>query len=241
MDATQLSISIVIPVYNEEKRITSFLEKILTYLAKRDFSYELVFVDDGSTDSTITTIESFLQGKLSGTFTIVRFPANRGKGAAIREGMLKAAGKYIFFTDADGSTPIEEIDHFLPHLSADCDVYLAIRTLKQKAPFKRKLFGYGYIILANLLLRLKVSDITCGFKCYSHPSAKKIFSLQRLNNWSFDAEDIFIARKYGYRIKEIPVTWKHVSGSKVKVLKNVFLCGLDLFKIRFHDINNLYS
>ena len=241
MNKDPLSISIVIPVYNEEKRITVFLEKILTYLTSKDFSYELVFVDDGSTDNTITTIETFLEDKLPGKYIILRCPANRGKGAAIREGMLRAVGRFIFFTDADGSTPIDEIDHFLPHLSAECDVYIAIRTLKQKAPLKRKLFGYGYIILANLFLRLKVADITCGFKCYSYQSARQIFSLQRLNNWSFDAEDIFIARKHNYTIKEIPVTWEHVSGSKVKVWKNVVLCGLDLLRIRLHDIKSLYT
>ena len=241
MNKEKLSISIIIPVYNEEKRINVFLTKILNYLSKKNFSYEIVIVDDGSTDRTITIVESFLQERLPGKYKILRLPSNRGKGAAIRMGMLAATAEYIFFTDADGSTPIDEIDNFIPHLSADFDIYIATRTIKQKAPLKRKFFGYGYIILANLLLQLGVSDITCGFKCYSREIAKNIFSKQRLQNWSFDAEDIFIARKHGYRIKGIPVRWEHVSGSKVKVLKNVFLCGLDLLRIRFYDIKKRYS
>ena len=241
MNKEDIYLSIVIPVYNEEKRINVFLAKAVSFLSKKDFSYEIIIVDDGSTDHTITTIESFLQEKLSGKYKILKLPTNKGKGAAIRKGMLEAKGEHIFFTDADGSTPIEEIDHFITHFSADCDMYVATRTLKQKAPFKRKLFGYGYIVLANFLLHLGVSDITCGFKCYKREIAKTIFVRQQLNNWSFDAEDIFIAKKYSYSIKEIPVTWVHVSGSKVKVLKNVFLCGLDLLRIRFYDFKRMYS
>ena len=241
MDKKNLSISIVIPVYNEDKRIGVFLTNTVNYLSKRNFLYELVIVDDGSTDRTVVVVDSFLREKLPGKYRILNLPANRGKGAAIRLGMLKAQGDYLFFLDADGSTPINEIDHFIPHLSTDCDIYIAIRTLKQKSPLKRKLFGYGYILLANLLLRLGVSDITCGFKCYSRKSAQEIFSRQQLNNWSFDAEDIFIARKHGYMIKEFPVRWEHVSGSKVKVLKNIFVCGLDLLRIRLHDIKKLYT
>ena len=147
----------------------------------------------------------------------------------------------FFFVDADGSTPTEEIDNFIPHFTTDYDVYIATRTLKQKAPIKRKFFGYGYILLVKFFLQLGVSDITCGFKCYKRGCAQIIFSKQKLNNWSFDAEDIFIARKHGYRIKEIPVNWKHTPGSKVKVLKNAFICGMDLLRIRLNDIMGLYS
>jgi len=241
MNLDKLSISIVIPVYNEEKRINAFLSSIFQYLCNKHFLYEIVVVDDGSTDRTIATIESFLKEKLPGTYTILKLPSNKGKGAAIRKGMLEATGEYIFFIDADGSTPIDEIDNFLPHLSADFDIYIARRTIKQKAPLKRKVFGYGYIMLANLFLQLGVSDITCGFKCYARDIAKTIFSKQRLVNWSFDAEDLFIARKYGYRIKEIPVAWAHVAGSKVKVLQNIIVCGQDLLRIRLYDLKRLYT
>ena len=241
MDKDNISISIVIPVYNEDKRIHVFLTQIIHYLSKKDFLFEIVIVDDGSTDRTVAIIESFLREKLPGKYTILSLPSNRGKGAAVRLGMLKAKGDYLFFLDADGSTPIDEIDNFTQHLSAEFDIYIATRTLKQNAPLKRKLFGYGYIILANLFLRLGVADITCGFKCYTQSIAKEIFSRQQLNNWSFDAEDLFIARKHGYRIKEISVRWEHISGSKVKVTKHIFVCGLDLLRIRLHDIRKIYT
>ena len=198
-------------------------------------------MDDGSTDETVAIIRQLLGKELPGIFRVIQLPVNAGKGAAIRKGMLEANGEYVFFLDADGSTSIEEIDRFIPSFTEDIDIYIAQRTLKQKAPFKRKFFGYGYIIFANLLLGLDVKDITCGFKCYTKRCIQTIFSRQRLNNWSFDAENLFTARKHGYTIKEIQVTWEHTPGSKVKVLKNVIVCGLDLIKIRLNHVKGLYS
>jgi dolichyl-phosphate beta-glucosyltransferase len=241
MDNPSFDISIVIPVYNEQHRIRSFLASVTAYLQKKDFSYEIVVVDDGSTDETVATIKQILDKELPGTLQVVELPVNSGKGAAIRKGMLEAQGGYIFFLDADGSTAIEEIDRFMSSFTGDTDIYIAQRTLKQKAPFKRKFFGYGYIMLANLLLQLDVKDITCGFKCYKKGCVQTIFSRQTLNNWSFDAENIFAARKHGFRIKEIQVAWEHTPGSKVKVFKNVIACGLDLVKIRLNDLKGIYS
>jgi dolichyl-phosphate beta-glucosyltransferase len=241
MKSDSVFISIVIPVYNEEHRIRSFLKSVIDYLGKKDFSYEIVVVDDGSSDETVAIVEAVLNEKLPGTYRIIRLPENRGKGAAVRKGMLEAEGEYVFFLDADGSTALEEIDRFIPHFTSGIAIYIARRTLKQEAPFKRKFFGYGYILLANILLNLNVSDITCGFKCYTRGCIHTIFSRQRLNNWSFDAENIFTARKHHYQIKEITVTWMHTPGSKVKVLKNVVVCGLDLLRIRLHDLRGRYS
>jgi dolichyl-phosphate beta-glucosyltransferase len=172
-------ISIVIPVYNEEKRITVFLQSVIDYLQQKNFPYELVIIDDGSSDRTIAVVDSLLAEKLAGTYRIVKLPVNRGKGAAIREGMLQAKGDYIFFLDADGSTSIKEIDTFMPKISPGIDIYIATRTIKHNAPQKRKFFGYGYIFLANLLLGLRVVDITCGFKCYSRASARIISPSRR--------------------------------------------------------------
>jgi len=241
MSSNTVFISIVVPVYNEERRITLFLQSVIDYLLEKDFSCELVIVDDGSRDRTIAVTESLLNAKLPGIYRILKLPVNKGKGAAIREGMLQAKGDYIFFLDADGSTSIREIDSFIPKFSPGIDIYIATRTIKHKAPQKRKFFGYGYIFLANLLLGLRVVDITCGFKCYTRESARKIFPLQTLNNWSFDAEDIFIARKHGYEIMGIPVHWQHVGESKVKVFKNVLMCGVDLLRIRYNNYKGLYQ
>lgn len=234
-------ISVVIPVYNEQNRIYTFLSSVVEYVGEKDYAYEIIIVDDGSTDDTLSIVRSLLNEKLPRRYKIFKLPVNAGKGAAIRKGMLEATGEYIFFLDADGSTSIGEIDNFIPHFSSRFDIYIASRTIKHKAPLKRKFFGYGYIYLANFILQLRVPDITCGFKCYKQLCAHEIFSRQTLNNWSFDAEDIFIARKLGYRIKTLPVKWKHTGGSKVKVWKNVFTCGLDLFRIRFYDRKGMYA
>ena len=234
-------VSIVIPVFNEERRVEGFLHDVFTFVQMEDFSCELIIVDDGSTDKTVTIVERLLQQYKNVHYQFLQLPVNQGKGAAVREGMLAAQGDYIFFIDADGSTSIREIKTFMPYLNASHDVYIGVRTKKHKAPLKRKIFGYGYIYLANLILGTHISDFTCGFKCYRRDAAQKIFSLQTMHNWSFDAENLFVAKKYHYRVKEIPVYWKHCGGSKVKVLHNVVVCGYDLLRIRWRNMCGRYA
>ena len=234
-------ISIIIPVYNEEKRIEAFLTDVVTFLAEKTCSYELIIVNDGSIDATVKLAKKVLGQYLSDKFRILELVTNQGKGAAIKNGMLAAQGEYVFFIDADGSTAIEEIDNFIPVFSPEFDIYIAVRTKKHFAPFKRVFLGRGYIKLANFLLGLTVSDFTCGFKCYRLDVARKIFSRQLLKNWSYDAEDLYIAQKQGCRIKEIPVYWKHVGGSKVKVLKNIIVCCWDLLKIKYYNLRVKYN
>ena len=238
---TDISISIVIPVYNEEKRIENFLTDVVGYLANQTYVYEVVVVDDGSMDATVKLAQKVLDQNISGKFRILKLEKNQGKGAAVKYGMLAAQGEYVFFMDADGSTAIQVIDEFIPAFRPEIDIYIAVRTKKHFAPFKRVFFGKGYIRLANFLLGLKLSDYTCGFKCYRRETAQAVFSRQRLKNWSFDAEDIYIARKHKHKIKEIPVYWKHVGGSKVKVLKNVIVCGWDLFRIQYYNLCGKYN
>lgn len=236
----EIFLTIVVPVFNEAQRIAPFLTEVAEYVNRCTFSCEVLLVDDGSTDQTIPLVKSLLEQDVPGMYRIEQLERNQGKGGALRKGMLSARGRYILFLDADGSTSISELDNFVPAFSADNDIYIAIRTKKHAAPLKRKLFGYGYIFLANFILGMRVSDFTCGFKCYSQKAARTIFSRQRLNNWSFDAEDLFIAKKFGFRIREIPVYWKHVGDSKVKVLKNVIVCGIDLLRIRINELLGSY-
>jgi len=241
MKEDSVFVSIVVPVYNEEKRIEGFLSEVIPFLEQESFSHELIIVDDGSTDRTVQVVQKMMQKHQNRNHRILQLPVNQGKGEAVRQGMLAARGEYIFFIDADGSTSIREVNTFLPHLNAGHEVYIAVRTKKHKAPFKRKFFGYGYIYLANLILGMSISDFTCGFKCYRRDAAQKIFSLQTMRNWSFDAENLFIAKKFNYRVKEIPVYWKHCGGSKVKVFHNVLVCGCDLLKIQWNNIRGLYN
>jgi len=234
-------ISIVIPVYNEERRIERFLNSVLSFLQKGDVSHEIIVVDDGSRDATVDIVRRLLHERHNGENRVLLLPANQGKGGAVRHGMLDARGEYVFFIDADGSTAIEEINTFLPHLSPEYDIYIGVRTKKHHAPLKRKFFGYGYIYCANVILGTAISDFTCGFKCYRRDAARQIFTVQTLRNWSFDAENLFVATRRGYRIKEIPVYWRHCGGSKVKVMHNVVVCGCDLFRIRWNNIRGCYT
>ncbi len=236
----EIFLTIVIPVFNEARRITPFLMAVAEYVNRCTFSCEVLLVDDGSTDQTISLVNNLLEQHVPGMYRIEQLERNQGKGGALRKGMLSARGRYILFLDADGSTAISELDNFVPAFSADNDIYIAIRTKKHAAPLKRKLFGYGYIFLANFILGMRVSDFTCGFKCYSQRAARTVFSRQRLNNWSFDAEDLFIAKKFSFRTREIPVYWKHVGDSNVRVFKNVIVCGIDLLRIRINELLGLY-
>lgn len=236
----EIFLTIVIPVFNEARRITPFLIDVIGYVNQCAFSCEVLLVDDGSTDETVPLIKNLLEQHIPGMYRIEQLECNQGKGAALRKGMLAARGRYILFLDADGSTAISELDNFIPEFGENYDIYIAVRTKKHDAPLKRKLFGYGYILLANFILSARLSDFTCGFKCYSQQAARTVFSRQRLNNWSFDAEDLFIAKKFGCRIKEIPVYWKHIGESKVKVFKNVIVCGIDLLRIRMHELLGRY-
>ena len=238
---SEVFISIIIPVYNEEKRIEAFLTDVVTFLAGQTYSYEVIIVNDGSIDATVKLAKKVLGQYIPDKFQILEPGTNQGKGAAVKVGMLAAQGEYVFFIDADGSTAIQEIDNFIPTFSPEIDIYMAVRTKKHFAPFKRVFFGKGYIKLANFLLGLSISDFTCGFKCYRLEAAQKIFSRQLLKNWSFDAEDLYIAHRKGFKIKEIPVYWKHVGGSKVKVLKNIIVCGWDLFLIKYYNLRGKYN
>lgn len=233
-------LSIVIPVFNEARRIEALLLDIAGYINRCPLSCEILVVDDGSTDATIPLVCNLLEKHAPGMYRIAQLERNQGKGGALRTGMLAAGGDYILFLDADGSTAISELDNFIPALSSGFDIYAAVRTQKHAAPLKRKFFGYGYIFLANLILGMQQSDFTCGFKCYSRRAARAVFSRQRLDNWSFDAEDLFIAKKLHFTIKEIPVYWRHVGASKVRVFKNVIVCGIDLLRIRLNDMLGRY-
>ena len=233
-------LSIVIPVYNEEQRIGAFLPGVIAYASAQPFAVEIVIADDGSLDRTVEVTTGLLAAYPADLWRIVRLPRNRGKGGALQEGMLAAGGAYILFIDADGSTAITELDRFVPLFGDSTDLYVAVRTIKHAAPLKRRFFGKGYIRLANMLLGLHQADFTCGFKCYRREAARQVFSRQTLDNWSFDAEDLFVAHQLGLRMVEVPVYWRHIAGSKVRVVRNVIECGFDLLRIRWRQLCGRY-
>lgn len=237
----KLFLSIVIPAYNEEENIASTLEEISEYLENRDFSYELIVADDGSSDPTVEKAEPF-EGKLKG-FRIIRSAPNKGKGYVLRKAMLQANGEYIMFMDADNSTSIKELDKFLPFFGDDFNLYIASRRLpgaEVEVPFIRRFMGNVYLFLAEVVLGLRVSDINCGFKIFEQTAARDVFSRQIMNDWSFDAEVLYLCKKQGYRIKEVSVKWVHKDTSKVKPLQDAVKSFISLARIKANDIKGLY-
>ncbi len=235
-------LSVIIPAYNEEKNIEGTLSEIESYLSKKDFLSELILADDGSTDRTVTKARGF-EGRIV-NFRIIESKPNHGKGYVVKKAMLEARGEYVLFMDADNSTSIKELEKFYSEFGSENSIYIASRRMSGadvKVPVLRRVLGLVYILFARMLLGLCVSDINCGFKVYDKKSSRDVFRKQIMNDWSFDAEDLFIAKKYGYKIKEIPVEWKHKYTSKVRPLRDGIKSFLSLAKIRVNDLAGKYN
>jgi dolichyl-phosphate beta-glucosyltransferase len=237
-----LLLSLVIPAYNEEKRIGPSLAEIIAYLQRNGYSYELIVVDDGSTDGTVEIVEELIAGMQNGRLLCA---GHGGKGSAIRKGVLSAEGRYVFFTDADLSTPITELDKFLEQLNQGYKVVIGSRKIaganvEVHQSWLRESMGKIFTWLTNVILTKNVSDVTCGFKGFSRSVAREIFVRQQVNDWSFDAEVLFLAQKYGYSIKEVPVHWRNDPATKVNLFKDTVRSFLGLLKIRANDWRGMY-
>ncbi len=228
-------LSVVIPAYNEEARLEECLHRVSEYLRGRHLSFECVVVDDGSTDRTAAIAGSV--GEAAPQFRLLRNESNRGKGFAVRRGMLEAAGRYVLLTDTDLSTPIEEIEKLELYV-VDGPYQLAIgsrdlagsRVEVQQSAVREnsgKLFNW----FVRRLLKLPFRDTQCGFKLFTAQAAREIFSRVRTEHFSFDVESLLIGRLLGYEIKEVPVVWRHDAGSKVRFFADGTRMILDLLRI----------
>ncbi len=230
------SLSIVIPAYNEERRLPETLRQILDWLAHTTFTFrELIVVDDGSRDGTVRVVEDF--AKANPCVRLARNPGNRGKGRAVRNGMLEAKGEWILYTDADLSTPIGEIEK-LCRAAREQAAAVAIgsravdRSLVEvHQPALRELSGRAFNLVMRAVTGLPFRDTQCGFKLYRADAAQQIFSRQKQEGFSFDVEDLLIAKKLGLRAVEVPVRWANVEGTKVRLSQGM-MSFLDLVKIR---------
>ena len=237
-------LSLVIPAYDEEKRIGRTIERFLEFFAVKSFSVEILVVDDGSSDRTVEVVESFSTGKIP--LEVISYEKNRGKGYAIKTGMLAARGEYVLFTDADMSTPIEMLDRFEPYMKEELDVIIGTRKtagayVGRHQPFYRENMGKVFTWLSNRLLGLDTSDFTCGFKCFHRRTIEPVFGSQQISGWGYDTEIIFIARHKGFRIQEVPVSWFNDEATRVKLWKNVFTCLLELSQIHNNNRKGLYG
>lgn len=237
-----MKITFLIPVYNEEKRVSKAIKALEAYLRKTSFEDEVIFVDDGSTDGTIVKIKS-LKPKFK--YKIISYNPNHGKGSAIKTGMLAANGDYILFFDVDMSTPLNEFNKFLPQLNPKV-VLIGNRkgdgaSIIKHQPFIREKMGQVFTLLARFIIATEVTDFTCGFKCFPKKIAKQVFSKARVERWSYDAEILFLTRKFKYKIQQIPVKWRDDPKTRVVLFKDSLQSFTDLLKIRVLDLIGKYN
>lgn len=235
-------LSIIIPAYNEEDRLADSLNRILAFLASQPHSSEILVVENGSTDRTAEVAEAF--GRQHPSLRVLR-EQSRGKGLAVRRGILAATGEYRFICDVDLSMPIECVTWFLPPLLPDAAIAIASREAPGAARFRepayRHWIGRGFNLLVRLLAVPGLQDTQCGFKCFRADAADELFRLQVLDGWTFDVEVLFLARRKGYQIVEVPIPWTHASGSRVRLVRDSLAMLTDLVRIRWYAAHGRYG
>ncbi len=244
-----LLLSIIIPAYNEEQRIAPSLDKILQFLTSNSYGAEVVIVNDGSSDNTANyvsgRVEEFLNAGID--LRLLTNQPNRGKGYSVKRGVKESRGEIALFTDADLSSPITEAPKLIePILANQADVTFGSRALNRKLigerqPLYRDFGGRIFNFLLQTITGLEYHDTQCGFKAFRRQESLPVFDMQSIDRFGFDPETLFIAKKIGLRLLEIPVVWNDVEGSKVNYLTDSPKMFLDLFKIRFNDIKGRYD
>lgn len=237
-------LSVVIPCYNEAGRISKTLDRVAAFLAAQPYSSELVIVDDGSTDGTPQLLAGLSQGAAVAVRLLAQ-PANRGKGHAVRTGVLAAQGQFILVTDADLPTPIEQVELLLaPVQRGEADLAVGSRNLpasQVERPLVRTLFSRGFNLCVRLAGIRGLRDTQCPFKLFPRQVAQAVFPFQRLAGWGFDVEIIRICQLRGYRIAEVPVAWVYASGSKLKLLRDARRMLRELVRVRLNEWRGLYA
>ena len=234
----KVDISVVIPAYNEEKRIIPTLEKVYEYFIKRNEKFEIVVVDDGSKDNTVASIKSFAEKCKCTGIRIIQHAKNKGKGAAVRTGVLNTTGDLILFSDADLSTPVEEFEKLAAIITEEkYDIAIGSRSMKGSMivvpqPFYRRLIGKMFPYLVRLIVLKNFKDTQCGFKLFTKQAGKILFTELKTEGFAFDVEILYRAVKKNYKVKEMPVMWINSNVSRVNLLRDPYLMFTDLLFIR---------
>ena len=257
-------LSIVIPCYNEERRLPATLAKVTSHLQTKEYGAEIIVVDDGSTDHTATVAEgiagadpTLAPGRRSTPVLRVIRNEHRGKAFAVQTGVLAAAGQFVLFSDADGATPIEEADKLLPYLEEGYDVAIAsregVQAKRVHEPWHRHVMGRVFNLIVQALALPGIQDTQCGFKAFRRDAARDLFGNMQLYGpgatgpvkgamlTGFDVEILFLARKWGYRIAEVPVCWYYGAESKVHPLKDSWRNFRDVLRVRWNDLRGRYQ
>lgn len=238
-NADKIYLSVVIPAYNEEKRLPKTLREIDQYLSRQDYSYEIIVVSDGSKDKTVEVVKRLISEVRH--LRVIDRRENRGKGYSVKEGMLAAQGQYRLFTDADNSTSIDQVEKMWPFFKQGYEVVIGSRDIKGAViavpqMWWRRRLGDIFNLLVQAIVGLwGIWDTQCGFKGLTAEAAEKIFPKVKIERFAFDPEILIIAKGLGYRIKEVPVTWINDAESKVKFIWMVQML-IDLLKIRWDII-----
>lgn len=235
-------LSIVIPAYNEEQRLPDTLTRLHAYCAQQPFEVEVLVMDDGSQDGTCRLVEG--RAATWPRLRLIRM-AHGGKGQAIRQGFMAAQGALLFMCDADLSMPLEELGSFLRAIQDGCDVAIGSREAPGAArydePIRRHLMGRVFNWLVRLLALPDIKDTQCGFKCFTRQAAHDVASCQQLSGWGFDVELLFIARKRGYALREVPIAWYYKPSSRIHPLRDALQMTRDLFAIRRNEQSGCYE
>ncbi len=237
-------LSVIIPAYNEEKRISATLLDIDRYLSVQNYSYEIIVVNDGSKDKTVKVVEGLK--KLIKNLKIIDNKENHGKGFVVKQGMLEATGQYRLFMDADNSTTINHLENFWPYFKEGYDIVIGSIEVKgakieENAAFYRRFLGK----LSKYLIRAiagiwEIKDSQRGFKCFTADAAEKVFNQQKIMRFGFDIEVLALAKKMGFKIKEVPVNWHNPAESKVGLI-SYFKTLIELIKIKYNFLTDKYG
>lgn len=235
-------VSVVIPCLNEETRLGLSLQKLVDYFKTQDYRWQLIVIDDGSTDRTTEVPHRFLP---EDQCLVLKNEGNRGKGYSVRRGVLAAAGEYVLISDADLSTPIYEWERFLPYLQGSCDVVIGSRSLPDSNVVKRQAWyrqGMGRVF--NKIIRMLVIDdfvdTQCGFKAFRRDAGTRLFEKMRIDHFCFDVEMLFLAKKAGLNVLELPVEWHNSEDSRVRILQDSSKMLRDAIRIRINDLMGRY-
>ena len=236
--------SFIIPAYNESSRLRPTLDEVLRYSQQRNWDAEILVVDDGSRDDTAQIVRAY--GKAHPQILLVENPGNRGKGFSVRNGMLHAQGDICLFTDADLSSPMTEAQKLLDAIAAGADIAIGSRWLRselqiERQPIYRQAFGRIFNLVLRVFLGMNYADTQCGFKAFRREAAQRIFPLQKIERWGFDPEILFLARRMGFSVKEVPVIWAHSEGTRLHPFRDGVRMFLDVLRVRWNAVTGAYS
>ncbi len=240
-------LTIIIPAYNEARRLPHSLTKISNYLRTQSFSTEILVVENGSTDETSAVVREFAQSLSSANlFTLQLLHSARGKGAAVKTGMLVGRGDYLFICDADLSMPIEEIAKFLPPQQepGGYDVAIASREIagavRHNEPFYRHLMGRVFNYVVRKLIIPGIEDTQCGFKMFTQAAAAQVFPHQTIDGWGFDPEVLYVSHIRGMHMIEVPINWYYMAESRINPLVDTINMVRDVLRIRRNGLRGIY-